>query len=60
MRACIGGDLNYLKSLIEMYGLNTKIRTVWELEQERLWLRKFEEKTKTKPPAKSEHDGPKE
>ena len=60
MRACIGGDLNYLKSLIEMYGLNTKIRTVWELEQERLWLRKFEEKIKTEPPAKSGHDGPKE
>ena len=44
MKACIGGDLNYLRALIEMYGLDTKIRTVWELEQERLFLDKFKEK----------------
>lgn len=58
MRACIGGDLDYLKSLIEMYGLNTKIRTVWELEQERLSLAKFEEKIKAEPIIEPGHCGP--
>ena len=58
MRACIGGDLNYLKSLIEMYGLNTKIRTVWELEQERLSLAKFKEKIEAELVAGSGHRNP--
>ena len=37
-RIYVGGDLEYLERLIEMYGLNIKIRTVWELEMERLSL----------------------
>ncbi|MAP23892.1 MAG: hypothetical protein CL582_23420 [Alteromonadaceae bacterium] len=60
MRACIGGDLSYLKSLIEMYGLNTKIRTVWELEQERLSLAKFKKRITLEFIAKSGNDNPEE
>jgi len=35
-KVCISGDLAYLERLVEMYGMNTKIRTVWEKEKQRV------------------------